>query len=479
MSKNLLELLFDETNETRTENMAKAYKTTKSAVLDLFSIGGAARNLDEETVYQKISQALSEDLDLGIRCLLFLSDIREGQGERRLFKIGLKVLTENYDPFVVIPIINNIPHFTRWDYLFEFVGTKYEKYILTFIEDEIKSNTNSLIYKWLPSIQRNTKLAIKIAKYLGLTNKEYRQMLSNKRKELKILERTMSDRRWEDIEYDKIPSKASLLYRNAFLRNDKERYEAFINSVIKGEKKINAGVLYPHDIANKAFYQNDQSLEALWKNLPNYVSGDAKVLPMIDVSGSMTWFTISPQSRVRGLDVAVGMGLYLSERLNEPFKDTFLTFSGEPELVKVTGNSLYQKFRNINGSNWGRNTDIVKAFTTILKVAYQNNLEQSDLPDTIVVFSDMEFDSCVSFNETPFKHVKNLYEKNGYKLPQVVFWNLNGRNIHVPVTQNEKGVILVSGYSPVTLQYVLTGELKTPYELMLDVLMQDRYNIYK
>lgn len=476
---NLKELLYNETTKTRTENGALAYSTTKSAILDLFGIGGAGRNLDEPVIYQKISQAFGEDAELGIRCLLFLGDIREGQGERRLFKIGLKVIADTQPKEIVHRVFDNVANFTRWDYLWDFIYYhKYSTYVLDLIKKEVETGKLSLIYKWLPSLQRQTKLALIIAEHLGLSKKEYRQMLSRKRQELKVVERTMSDNEWAKINYEHVPSKASLIYKDAFNRHDEERYQEYLSSVERGEKKINASTLYPHELVYRTFRENDKTVEALWKSLPDFVKDkDKNILPMVDVSGSMGC-VISPQSNVEAIHVSVGLGLYLAERLKGEFKDCVLTFSGSPQLVKITGTSLFQKIQNISRVNWDMNTNIIKAFVLILDLAVKHNLPKEELPSTIVVFSDMEFDSASRNDQTPFDNIKEQYNMNGYELPQVVFWNLNARNVQFPVRQDQRGVILVSGYSPTTLQYVLTGEMKTPYELMVEVLSKERYNIF-
>jgi len=481
---NLKEMLYDETTKTKTENGALAFDTTKSLILDLFGIGGAGRNLSETILYQKISQALAEDLDLGIRCLLFLGDIRGGQGERRLFKMGIQVVIDTQKKDVVEAFLSKVPFYTRWDYLFQqwlLEHPMYSDFIMRLIKKEMSSEKTTLIWKWLPKVHthgvKKTEAKL-IYTYLGFSEKEYRQLLSKKRAELKIVEIDMSANKWTKIDYSKVPSKASLLYREAFRRHDEEGYNKFIESVENGETKINASTIFPHEIVSKIWGNPNSTLEALWKSLPDFVKDkDKNILPMVDVSGSMN-IAISKDTSVEAIHVSIGLGIYLAERMNGVFKDTFLTFSGKPRLQKIIGNSLYQRIINLNSADWQQNTNIISAFETVLNVAIKNNVLQNDLPNTIVVFSDMEFDTA-SNDETPFDNIKQKYEQNGYKLPQVVFWNLNARNVHFPVRQNERGVILVSGYSPTTLQYVLNGELKTPYELMIEVLNQPRYNIFE
>lgn len=482
---NLKELLLKETTKTRTENEALAFSTTLSPILDLFGIGGAGRTIDETVLYQKISQALAEDLELALRCVLFLGDIRQGQGERRLFKTALQVIIDTQDERIVKRILDYVPHFARWDYLFStniITHKIYSVYVLDMIKQEISKEKSSLIFKWLPSVHTHGKkslIAKIIMEHLEIDEKTYRKLLSTKRKELKVVEKDMSANKWSNIDYSGVPSKANLIYKNAFLRHDEKRYNDFLESVKKGETKINAGVLYPHEIVHKAWRTQDNTLETLWNALPDYVKDKTKnTLPMVDVSGSM-FTSISKESSIEAIHVSIGMGLYLAERLEGQFKDTFLTFSETPQLVKVSGTSLYQRIRNVENSNWGYNTNFTKAFELILNLAIKNNLKQDDLPTTIVVFSDMEFDIAKNRDETPFEEISKEYASHNYKLPQVVFWNLNARNVQFPVRQYENGTILVSGYSPTTLQYVLSGELKTPYELMIEVLNQERYNIFE
>ena len=480
----LLKGIADAVNETTTLNKAKAYRTTKSDVLDLFAIGGAIRGADEATTYQLISKAMSEDLDLGLRTVLFLSDVRGGQGERKLFKVALKVLIDNYDRAIVEAVIRKIPELTRWDYVFEFMGTTYENYVLNMISDEIDrvekstDGATSLLFKWLPSIQRKPALAKSIAKHNGLGNKEYRQMLSRERARLKVVEVDMSAKNWGDINYSGVPSKASMIYRKAFERNDGERYNEFIKAVKSGDKTINTGTLYPHEIVSKARDgENSDTLNAMWDNLPDYVTNkEHYVIPLVDVSGSMTWNNIGGNTQTEPLDVAIGLGIYLAERNEGPFKDHFITFSTNPDLVKIQGNSIYQKVRNMSNANWDGSTDVLKAFRLILDTAVKNNLPQKDMPKTVVIFSDMEFDRCVAMN-TPYETIEREFRDAGYEKPQLVFWNLDAKTKQHPVTMNEKGTTLVSGFSPVTLKYVLTNEIKTPYELMLEVIMNERYKV--
>ena len=349
------------------------------------------------------------------------------------------------------------------------------------IKREVSSGKMSLIYKWLPSLQTSSnKLARTIAEYLELNNGQYRKMLSMSRKEMKVVERMMTLNQWSEIDYSKVPSKASLIYRRAFERHDEIRYEEFINKAVKGEVRINAGTLYPHEIINAIRVKSDRTADALWNNLPNFINDDSKsILPMIDTSASMTWTPVSKNSRIYPMDVAIGLGIYLAERLKGPFKDFMLAFSSNPTAHKITGNNLYEKYKNVMyKGGMGGSTDLVEAFKWILDLAVTNGLSQSDLPTTIVIFSDMQFNGNLT-EKTTYEQIKDAFRRAGYELPHIVYWNVQHRNDNHPVTAGTVGTSLVSGFSPSTLKFVLNGELKTPYELMLEVLNQDRYCIYK
>lgn len=485
--KDFANLLSAELNKHSTEKGDLSHITTDSYVLDLFSQGGSIRNLNDANVIKKLSKAFSEDEFLTIRTILWLSDIRHGQGERKFFKNSLLFLASKTDENTMRKVLLSVPEFGRWDYLFDFIDHKvYGNFVWNIIETEFRSGKLSLLFKWLPSIRRKSDrhLAIKFASKLKITHESYRKIRTAALKELRIVEQDMANNEWAAIDYSKVPSRASLIYRDAFKRHDSERYAAFVNSAIKGEKKINASTLYPHELVHSVFDNKySDTIEALWKNLPNYITvKDKSILPMVDVSGSMT-SKISNKSSISALEVAIGFGLYLSERLSGPFKDKFLTFSSVPKLTKVVGRDLREKITNMSNAHWTQSTNIVGAFDAVLRAAIEGNLSQEDLPTTIVIFSDMQFNSSWSGysmgNKTPLEFIEKKFKDAGYKLPNVVFWNLQARTDSHPVTKDKTGTALVSGFSPVTLKYVLNDVLKTPYDLMLEVIMNERYNIWK
>jgi len=308
---------------------------------------------------------------------------------------------------------------------------------------------------------------------------------------------------YDKIDYNKVPSVAGSKYRNAFYTHDGERYKAHVESAVKQAKavmsgtmdkkdvtvKVNANVLYPHDIMHKYLLARkdvtswdnmtkenyDPALEAMWYSLPDYLTNEnsAGVLPIIDTSGSMI-LPIGGETSVTALSVALGFGMYFSERLKGEFKDHFINFSEYSKLNHVVGNTLHQKLRSIRMSDWGDSTNIQSAFTKILEVAVKNNLKQSELPSTLLIFSDMEFNSCG--RATNLESARAMYESYGYTLPDVVFWSVNNRTEQVPAKLNDKGVFLVSGYSASAIKFITTGEITTPYELMLRAVNTPRYD---
>jgi Domain of unknown function (DUF2828) len=341
----------------------------------------------------------------------------------------------------------------------------------------------SLIGKWLPSLNASSyetkRYAKIIQEYLGLTPREYRKMLSRLRSEINIVETKLTDKDYESIDYSKLPSKAGMQYRQAFFRNDGVRYERFLDSLSKGDVKVNAGTLYPNDIVGKILGngwgwsrpritpQDVKLFEGQWDNLPNFIGEKSEdSLVMADVSGSMSG---TP------LNVAISLAMYIAERNKGVYKDHFMTFSGRPELVKIQGSNIVEKVNNISRANWQMDTNIEKALKTILDVAVKNKLSNSEVVKKLYIVSDMQFNHCVDGAEKHiFKNMEDKYNEHGYDMPNIVFWNVNSYG-NTPMTMNEVGVQLVSGFSPSIMAQLLNADGKTPYDFMLDVIDSERY----
>ena len=473
-----------EANRTLTENGAATLRSTGSDCLDLFATIGALRNAEDQEIIVRFARAYAEDRDLAMKMLFYSRDIRGGLGERRVFRTILKHLAD-VQPESVRKNLHLVSEYGRWDDLTVLFGTKCEKEAMTVIKEQLAKDLAtldagenvSLMAKWLPSINTSSAGAVKdakrIAKALGMTEAQYRKTLVRLRAKIRIIENNLRQKDYT-FEYSAQPSKAMLKYRKAFRRNDEERYKAFLSRVEKGEETVHTGTLYPYDIVEKALrFRGDETerkaLDVTWNALEDYAP-QGNALCVIDGSGSMYWGgTPIPAT------VALSLGMYFAERCKGEFHNHFITFSHNPKLVEIKGKDLVEKVQYCETFNECANTNIQKVFELILSTAVKNKLPQEELPETLYFISDMEFDSCANGADlTNFEYAKKLFEDHGYKLPQVVFWNIQSRNQQQPVKMNEQGVILVSGCTPRIFSMVANGKFD-PVLLMKEVLLSKRY----
>lgn len=480
----MLNFLKKEANKTETLNGATTYISSGKYCLDLFASIGASRNLDEKEIVKRFHRAFCEDKNLAMKILFYARDIRGGLGERKVFRTIIRNLPRT-SRSALVKNIQYIPEYGRYDDLLEIMDTSCKKEVVTFIKEQlqkdianIETDEVSLLAKWLPSINatniQTVKLGKRLAQCLNMSEKEYRQTLSKLRAKIKIIENNLREKDYS-FDYSKQPSKAMFKYKKAFIRNDKERYEEFLNKVQSGAVKINTGTLYPYDIVRSIIHggelsdEEKKSLDVTWNALPNYTK-DENALVVVDGSGSMYWGG-NPQPA----EVAQSLAVYFAERHTGLFKNHFITFSENPRLVEIKGDDIYNKIRFCIGFNECANTNIQKVFELILKTATKNKLSQKDMPETIYIISDMEFDSCtVDADLTNFEYIKKKFNEKGYKLPRLVFWNVNSWQQQVPVKENEQGVVLVSGCTPKIFEMVMDGET-SPYKFMLDTINTERY----
>jgi hypothetical protein len=460
----------------RTANGMKARATSASAVLDFFGKAGSSRG----TALQKeFMAALVDNQDLALRALLWTRDIRGGAGERKQFRDLLAAL-ESVDPTLAGRIMHKIPELGRFDDLFAYADPINRRKALQMYAAALR-NGDGLAAKWAPREKSSKKaIAEQLRMFMGLTRSEYRKMLARL---TKVVESQMCAKEWNSINFSHVPSVASARYQKAFGRNAGEAYSAYLRELQKPEAerdpkvKINASAVYPYDVVKSVVRGNAAIADQQWKALPNYV-GDARILPMVDVSGSMGSLRYSTGS-VQPIDVAISLGLYLSEKNTSDFKDMFLTFSGSPKLEVLRG-TLSQRVAQLEKAHWQMNTNLHRAFDKILHVAVRGRVAAADMPEMLLILSDMQFDSCTRYDDSAQQMIARKYAAAGYTVPLIVFWNLYtyGRD-NTPVRFDDRGVCHVSGFSPAIMKAVLSvKELEdfTPFNVMVRTLLQERYD---
>ena len=464
-----------------TENGQMAYNTTNSNLLDLFGTIGALRTRDKAEIEDKFARAFAEDALLATKMLFYAGDIRGlGLGERRTFRICLKWLAMNY-PDIVRKNITAIPMFNRWDSIFELVGTPCEEDMWRVIDKQLQKDVSqasagescSLLAKWMPSENASSKatkaLALKAIKALGITPREYRKVLSNLRRYIDVTEIKMSQNEWNSINYETVPSVAMKNYQKAFARRDALRYQEYLASVNKGEKKINSSTLYPYNLVEQYlnYCNGGPATEAQWKALPNYVSGENNVLVMADVSGSMYG---------RPMATSIGLAIYFAERNKGAYHNLYMTFTDQPRFMSIKeGATLRENVRFVERAGVGYNTNLEAAFNEILKMAVQNSLRNEELPKALLIVSDMEIDNVVSREGLDFVEImKKRFAQHGYKMPKLIMWNVDSRQ-DTFLTQGDD-VLQVSGQSTNTFKSVLSSINCSAYELMLKVLNDELYS---
>ena len=481
---NFLETMKQEQNYTLTENGAITHISTNNKVLDLFSMGVSMRNRTDQDCINIFREAYYENKELAMKCLFYIRDIRGGQGERRFFRICYSWLIKE-DKQIALSNMHLIPMFGRWDDMYIFVDTELENYAFKIMYDQFKEDMStdfpSLLGKWLKSENASSfetkRLAKKTRQAFKMTQSEYRKALSELRSKINIVEKLMSENRWDEIEFDKVPSRAGMIYRNAFANRDetKERYAIF---AANKNTKVNASVLYPYEIVEKALNWSDETerniIDKYWENIPDWFANSTfDALCVVDTSGSM---------RGRPMDVAISLGLYCAERNKGPFHNHYISFSRRPELIEVKGKDFVEKVNYICSKNLCENTNIEATFDLILRTALANKEARNNLPKNLIIISDMNFDMARSDNvwraeissiDTLMESIKKKWDAAGICMPNLIFWNVDARQNNIPMLGNN--ISFVSGFSPVIFKTLMTN--KTGYELMLETLNSSRYDV--
>ena len=502
--------LTNATNYTRTENGAITHKTTRSALLDLFAMGAAFRKRSDMDVIMLFKKAYEENPIYALKCLFYIRDVRGGQGERRFFRSCMRWLSVYY-PEVARPLLQYVPEFGRWDDMYIFVDTPCEKDAFQIMKKQfaldLECQTPSLLAKWLKSENTSSKFSRRMGtitrKYFRMTSRQYRKTLSILRERINVLERLMSENRWNEIEFDKIPSKAGLMYKNAFARHDLEREKANVQSYADfakdNTKTVNAKTLYPYECVSEAIkftWRNRWSnvpedledtnrlmINKYWDNLTDYFNNAAfNGIAVVDTSGSMV-----SELRSAPINVAISLGLYCAEHNHGPFANKYISFASRPQLIETDGVDFCDKVERIYRTNLCDNTNIEAVFDLMLNVAKSLSTKKEDIPKNIIIISDMEFDEAVNSwhshdyvdtenVETLLETIADRWERYGLELPNLIFWNVDARQNNIPMIGNGR-ISYVSGFSPVLFETIMSG--KTGYELMMEKLNSKRYDCIK
>ena len=481
---------------TRTENGAVSFATSGNALVDMNFKVPSYRGADEQTILSDFLAAFADDPVLALKWMFYAGDVRQGLGERRLFKILVKNVLPKYKHLIKL-----IPEYSRWDIVTELFGTSAEDDAIALIKTQLEADLKamkankpiSLLGKWMPSVNTSSKATVAkahlLCKALGMHPAQYRKTLSKLRAYSNVIEVKICANKWNEIDYQTVPSKANLKYKDSFLKHDEARRREFLSSLAKGEVKINSSVAFPHDIVHAYKTQQgwnnvpkpyDAALEGMWKNLPK-IDMTKPLIVVRDGSGSMD-ITI-PNSNVQAEDVATALAIYCSERNVGGFKNTFITFDDQPAIVKLSDEmTLRDKLARAFKENACGSTNIEATMDLILKTAVASNMKQEDIPDVLII-SDMEFNCATTLRydssndrlKTLFETIAGKFNAEGYKMPGLVFWNVNSRTNAMPLQQNDQGLKLLSGFSQNILKMAMSNKLD-PFEVLKDVLLSTRYS---
>ena len=448
----------------RTDNGMKTLESSMSNLVDLFFAIGASRGKDLSTQF---ARALAQDETLALRMLAWARDVRGGAGEREVVRKILLNL-EKTNPKALARILPHLAEFGRWDDLLIFTSKEVKAKAFTLIGDALRER-NGLAAKWMP---RQGPLAAEIRTFFGMSPKFYRKSLVNLSK---TVEQNMCAQDWTGIEYGHVPSVAAARYQKAFKKHDEAGYNAYKAKLVTGEAKVNAAAVYPYDVIKSHKFGGDATvIQAQWDALPNYI-GDELVLPMCDVSGSMSC-PVGGNANLTCMDVCVSLGLYLADKNTGPFKDMFLTFSAKSKIEILKGD-LLSKLAQLQRADWDMNTNLNAAFEEVLRVAKAGKVSANDMPKYVLIMSDMQFDQCARHDDSAMQMIERKYSEAGYTVPNIVFWNLNAKAGQAPVKFDKKGTALVSGFSPAILKSILAAEELDPTSVMMATLNSPRYAV--
>ena len=492
MTKQFTELLEETNIYKNTENGMLALNTTLSPFVDFMGNVLSYRDKPYVAIYREFNKAYNNDPLLAMKMLFYTRNIRgTGQGERKAAR-AIYYYLAMYHTDVMEKNLDLIPVFGRYDDYYAFMNTPLEAAALTKLKEAFFKDLNnpddfdlSLVAKWLPSINTSSlnarRLGRKTAKFFGLTEKEYRQKLSALRKRLLVVERLMCLKQFPDIDFSAVPAKAMLNYHDAFMVHEENRFHEYLKALEAGKTKVNAKTLYPYELIeevikidynNMVVARHDELVEKQWESLPNYIDGAYDCLIVADTSGSMDG---------RPLAVALSLAVYFAERNQGVWHNKFITFSSRPEFITLSGHNLFEKLNGIPAIY--DNTDIEKVFDLVLATAVKHKLKPEEIVKKIIIVSDMQFD-CLKNNEQETKDLtktmKERYQSFGYELPKLVYWDASGNYANTFHAQkDEDGVAIVSGANPSIFKQVISGQILSPEETVLDILSDSLFDVVK
>ena len=470
---------------TRTENGAAALATTGDARLDFFGVAGSLRTADRLRIERLFAEAYKADPLFATKIAFYLRDVRGGLGERKTFRTLIQYMAK-YHPEALRPNLDLIGVYGRYDDMYCLIGTPLEDEMWAAMKKQFEEDRKdlengraiSLLAKWIKTADASSKetrrLGILTAQKLGYQVYEFKRIVRAMRKHIGVVETLMSTGRWDQIKYSEVPSRAMMIYRNAFMKHDANRYGMFVQKAVKGEETIHSAALYPYDIVEKVLQmgwssysiKEDDTLEAQWRQLPNYVEAGTNALVIADTSGSM---------HGRPLATSVGLAIYFAERNTGAYHNMFMSFSGTSRIQVLKGETLAQKIRSINMSDWQNNTNLKAAFEHVLEIALNNHVAPADMPKSLIVISDMEIDYCGDRNWTFYENMSLKFRKFGYQIPNIIFWNVASRHDIFHADRSRTGVQLVSGQSAAVFRQVMQCVELNPVEAMEKIIGSERY----
>lgn len=493
-----LDNLKTESNYTKTLNGAKTHGSTGDACLDLFSVAGGMRCRSEADQVRLFDRAYIENPEIAMKLLFHIRDIRGGIGEREIFRTLIRHTAKTW-PESAKKNVRWISEFGRWDDLMCLMGTPCQKEVVRVIRQQLEKDLDaiarreageldapvSLLGKWLPSANtssaRTRGQARVLMQALGMDAKQYRKMLTKLRANSCITERYLTSKQVEKIQYEAVPAKAMLTYRDAFHRKDEKRFDSYVEAAACGDAKMHCDTLFPYEILRPYFGtgyrtstpKQEAVLDALWDNLPVEI-GSQNAIAVVDTSGSM--YCNRPGTPKPAL-ISQALGIYFAERCQGVFRNHMITFESNPHLMELHGRNLSEKLRYVHSFPCGMSTNLEAVFDLILNTAVNSGAKQEEMPAVLYIISDMEFNCAIRDpDKTVYENAREKFEAFGYQMPAVVFQNVNSWQMQAPVTANTRGAALVSGAGTASMKEKFDGNV-TPLSHMLKVLKSPRYEV--